>query len=713
MIIDWLKSLRSNIRSHRTSLSYAQPVQLENRTLLSAIPISPEFVVNTSTSGLQHQPAVAVDADGDFVVTWVSYGQDGSGYGVYAQRYNAAGIPQGPEFLVNSHTSGSQQSPAVAMDADGDFVIVWQSAYQDGDLTGVFAKRFDSFGNPNGSEFQVNSYTTDHQFLPDVAMDDNGDFVVTWQSTNQDGFSNGVFAQRYDSSGVAQGAEFQVNTFTTFQQYEPAVSMDGDGNFVIAWTSDQLDGSLTGVFARIFDAAGNPNGAEFQVNSFTTVSQFEPDITLDADGDFVVTWTSYQQDGSHNGIYFQRFNNTGVPQGPEVQVNETTIGNQFQSAVAVDNDGDFVVVWSSKDGPGSGYGIYSRQYDSSGTPLNSETLVNTTTLSNQSNPAIAVDADGDSVIVWESDAIDGDGTGIVARRYRASHQNTVGISRSAKFYLDSNHDRQWNGTVVDTLNSFGVTTDTPLVGDWNGDGYDDIGVWRNGIFYLDANGNGIWDGPSIDRKFVFGNPTDTPIVGDWNQDGKDEIGVWRLSKFYLDLNGNNQWDGAATDSVFSFGSASDKPIIGDWNGDGIDDVGVRRNSLFYLDSNGNQSWNAGVDAVFSFGNSSDIPLVGDWDGDGFDDVGVWRTGKFYLDATPDHIWDSFFDLVVSFGSTTDTPLIGYWRPKTIPGIPPAPTLLPGALSPSNSSISDSIPTTHPDEKNLASQLATPSKKRDR
>src|SRR2546429_68939 len=85
---------------------------------------------------------------------------------------------------------------------------------------------------PLGGEFGVNTYTTDNQNLGGVGMDAAGDFVITWQSTGQDGDSYGVYAQRYSATGLPLGAEFQVNTFTTNRQSGPAVAMDAGGDFV-------------------------------------------------------------------------------------------------------------------------------------------------------------------------------------------------------------------------------------------------------------------------------------------------------------------------------------------------------------------------------------------------------------------------------------------------------------------------------------------------
>ncbi|MGL5094775.1 MAG: Ig domain-containing protein, partial [Planctomycetia bacterium] len=101
-----------------------------------------EFLVNTHTTQGQLLPSVAMDANGDFVIACISGGQDGSFSGVYAQLYNAAGVPQEGEFLVNTFTTDSQSRPSVAMDADGDFVVAWGSYGQDGSGSGVYAQRY-------------------------------------------------------------------------------------------------------------------------------------------------------------------------------------------------------------------------------------------------------------------------------------------------------------------------------------------------------------------------------------------------------------------------------------------------------------------------------------------------------------------------------------------------------------------------------------------
>ncbi len=211
------------------------------------------FQVNTYTTGQHQFPTVAMDATGDFVIAWDSYGQDGSGHAVYAQRYNSTGATEGSNFKVNSYTTSNtgyfQSGPSVAMDAAGDFVIAWQAyLHGSGGAFGIYAQRYNSTGVVQGSQFRVNATTTDDEIAASVAMDAEGDFVIAWDSYGSSGPED-IFAERYNSTGVAQGSQIQVNTYTVDQLY-PSASMDSGGDFVIAWNSVGQDGSGAGVYAQ-------------------------------------------------------------------------------------------------------------------------------------------------------------------------------------------------------------------------------------------------------------------------------------------------------------------------------------------------------------------------------------------------------------------------------------------------------------------------------
>jgi hypothetical protein len=121
---------------------------------------------------------VAVDAEGDYVVAWISYEQDGSQSGIFACRFASNGTPLAAEFQVNAHTVIAQNDPALGLGEDGQFVVAWQSNSQDGPEYGIFARRFTSAGAPQGLDFQVNTRTAIYQSFPAVGSAAAGAFVV-------------------------------------------------------------------------------------------------------------------------------------------------------------------------------------------------------------------------------------------------------------------------------------------------------------------------------------------------------------------------------------------------------------------------------------------------------------------------------------------------------------------------------------------------------
>jgi hypothetical protein len=252
-------------------------------------------------------PAVAAGTGGAFVVVWTSRSQDGMLGGVFGQRFSGSGAPQGSEFRINSYTTGDQRLPAVAADASGRFVVVWSSYYEDGSGAGIFGRRFDASGMPQGGEFQVNTYTTGPQTFPSVASDASGNFVVVWHGSGQDGSGYGIRGRRFDAAGGAQGGEFLVNAYTSGNQLRPRVAAAADGRFTVVWNSSGQDGSSIGVFGRRFDAAGAAQGAEFRANSYTLGAQRTPAVASDPQGDFVVVWDSLGQYGDLTEVFGQRY----------------------------------------------------------------------------------------------------------------------------------------------------------------------------------------------------------------------------------------------------------------------------------------------------------------------------------------------------------------------------------------------------------------------
>ncbi len=387
-------------------------------TLTLANSTGPEYQVTSTVVGDQQAARVAMTSSGAYVVVWQSAGQDGSGQGIYAQQFDANRIALAPEFRVNTTTDGDQTAPAVATDASGGFAVVWQSA--DGAGTGIYLQRYAASGAALGGELRVNTRTAGNQSVADIAMDAAGNFVVVWQSDGQDGDRSGIYGQRYSASGVAQGSEFRVNTTVVKQQTTPAVAMDASGGFVVAWQSEDQDGDGWGIYAQRYAASGATLGAEFRVNTITFKDQTAPAIAMSDAGAFVIAWQG-QGDYTSNdfGIYAQRYDAGGTTNGPQFRANVRMPDQQTRPSVAMNAAGDFVIAWQSKnqDHPDHDEGIYARRYDADGTFAGGEFLVNSTTARKQIAPSVSYGDRGRFMAVWTSEAQDGSGLGVFGQGF--------------------------------------------------------------------------------------------------------------------------------------------------------------------------------------------------------------------------------------------------------------------------------------------------------
>jgi VCBS repeat-containing protein len=428
--------------------------------------------------------SVASDGAGNFVVVWNSFGQDGDQYGISAQRYDAGGAPVGGEFQVNTFTESFQIWPGVAMDDAGNFVVAWSSLDQDGSGFGVFAQRYDPSGDPVGGEFQVNTSTENSQLLPTVAMDGSGGFIVAWQSDGQ-----GVYAQRYDSNGDPVGDEFRVNTFTAGSPRNVSVVSDGAGNFVIAWDSDGQDGSGRGVYGQRYDSDGMPVGSEFQVNTFTSGSQSSPSVAMDGAGNFVVAWQGEGEGGF--GVYGQSYSADGTPVGGEFQIDTITSGSGGSPSVAMDGAGNFVVTWHINDPVGGEGGVYGQRYDADGISVGSEFQINTETINQQQFSQVTLDGAGNFVVVWLRPVALSSQWDVVARRYagglevvvnNVAPQFEAGLDETLHPPVAGVFNRTIDFTDPGTLDTHTVTVN---FGDGTGDHTFAVGPAGTRVFDLD------------------------------------------------------------------------------------------------------------------------------------------------------------------------------------------------------------------------------------
>ncbi len=267
--------------------SYASHEGMVTRQYLSdGTPATDYQPAAVNFSGQQGYAGLAETGFDNFVAVWSGNGT-GDSVGVFQRQFLSSGMPAGTESLVNTTTANGQFQPRVASRLGSGYVVVWRG-YGPTDDQGIFMRAFDASGLPQGGEVRVNSTTTGTQDTPDIAMAENGRFVVVWHGYGSSGNSV-VYAQRFDRNHLPVGDEIEVSSEASDSQFAPVVAMMPDGGFVVA-SHGSGPGDSTGVFLRRFDEFGDGQATLARVNSTLADSQRRAGIAVAPGGEIMVTW---------------------------------------------------------------------------------------------------------------------------------------------------------------------------------------------------------------------------------------------------------------------------------------------------------------------------------------------------------------------------------------------------------------------------------------
>jgi len=637
-----------------------------------------------------HYPSVTGLNDGGFVLTWNYTTHDGI-VEIYGQRYDQEGFPVGQEFQVTSPNEYRHWYPSMAGLTDGGFVVTWHSTTSngvgpDGSGDGVYAQRYDHNGIPVGEDFQVNSYTYSTQNDPSIAALTDGGFVITWQSNDVDNY--GVYGQRYDRNGVPMGEEFQVNSYTPHMQWESSVTGLTDGGFVVVWQSDIEDGIPNNdeIRGQRYDQNSLPIGEEFSINSYTENNQKEAVVTGLNDGGFVVIWQSEHQDGNGWEIYGQRYDKNGLPVDEEFRVNSETESDQIKPSVTAFANGGFVVNWTvDKIGTSSLKKVYSKRYNQNG---NSDPEILVSSFNGHNSPISATGhlADGRYVVVWDSSTwdqenglqhkINGRILGIKQENILPNPNETQQVIWSKRVGI-SGYDRV-SGISTDSEGNVYVTGSFRESIDLDGDGTDDFtsaGYDDAYIAKYSSNGTFVWAKGFGNSSFDLGQDISTDSEGnvyttgyfresiDLNGDGTADFTSAGGSDVYIakySTDGTLAWakgfgggngdrgHSISTDSVGNVYATGEFFGSIDLNGDGTADLtstGVNDAYIAKYSSNGTLAWATQVGSRrgdsgngISTDSAGNVYVTGmfagsiDLNGDGIADLTVGQIDDAYDEA---------------------------------------------------------------------------------
>ncbi len=520
-IIAWKSNYPSNI--------YARHVAIDGTTLRSTF--------NVSDDTGKWAPAIASNQKGQFIIAWRD--RRNGDEDIYAQCYNEAGTAVGNNFRVNDDNGNAyQSSPAVAMDDNGNVLVIWSDERDERD---IYAQRLKYDGTKVENNFKINDGEgsfSKYYFQVQVVADEQGDYYITWGDSRHG--EQDIYVQRLMSTGIHSGNNFKVNDdVDSGLQTSPEIATDRYGNFVVVW-NDKIY-SYTDIYARRYDFMGIPIGVPFRVNDDEgMVYRYgSMSITQNGAGEFIIVWLDVRN--NEKSIYAQRYSRNGAPQGPNFHVNND-LGTGYLSSpsVGIDGSGNFIITWRAEvSSENDDDNIYAKRYTFNGTASGSTFRVNDVEDSADVNrqPCIAVNSKGNVIISWV-DRRENYKSDIYAQRYSsdgsAEGQNfkvNKYVENAKQYRPHSAVDGQGNFLIVwqfdnDSLGVYAQRYDQngdPLGDNFQVTNFDGGSISNYSAIAMDRTGRFViaWDDYYTGNGDIYGQR--------YSSDGKPLNGSFRLN----------------------------------------------------------------------------------------------------------------------------------------------------------------------------------------
>ena len=312
-------------------------------------PICPEFQVNTYTYNIQVGSRSASDGT-NYLVVWASVRQGTYHRSLYGQYLDRYGTKIGSEFFIDGGTNALTGGDIASNGSS--YFVVYDNYHHGQDIYGVL---YDNEGNVLKSNQRINTYITNHQRIPSV-ISDGRNYLVVWQSIDQDGSHNGAYGRLYDNEGNSLTGEIFLNIDWQYSAQQRLRVASNGKNYLVVWESAQGDGDNYGIRGIYLDNEGSVIGREIIVNDYIQDGQGAPFACSDGENYFVA-WRSFGQDGSVTGVYGRLLDDSGLRIGEEFRLNSYTNGDQYGRDMVSDGD-KYIALWSSNGQDGSSYGVY-------------------------------------------------------------------------------------------------------------------------------------------------------------------------------------------------------------------------------------------------------------------------------------------------------------------------------------------------------------------
>ncbi len=335
-----------------------------------------------------------------------------AGAGLAQEADQALPQHQRIETRANTFEYNRQQDATLAIAEDGRILVAWGSRRQEHGTFGVFAQLLDPLGRRIGTELHVNEYLPDGQMEPAAAFGPDGSAWVAWSSVGQDGSRNGVYLRRLaevettDEEGLtssrfaATGDEILVNESRLGDQVDPALAVNAAGELLVVWVSEHT--GAESVFARRFDAAGEPLGGEFRLGASEAGRENLPTVVALGDG-FVAAWGRTDESGRPQGLFGRRVGPEGIA-GDEFLLSPQDGRFHVEPSLDTDGAGRLALAWMASE-PGAEWEVHSRLFDADGAPLTEPAAMPGVDAGHRNGATVAMAKDGRYLVAYNAHGV--------------------------------------------------------------------------------------------------------------------------------------------------------------------------------------------------------------------------------------------------------------------------------------------------------------------
>ena len=266
-----------------------------------------------------------------------------------------------------------------------------------------------------GTAQEIDS-VADSAIFPQLSSDPSGNAIAVWMQKHEGQYR--IWTNRYDhETDNWTTASLIENTATEGSAQYPQIAMDNNGNGLAVWKQEQgINSNTYTISSSRYNSSDNTWSDAQLVSIENATSVAFSEIVFDRQGDAIAVWN--QTDDGQNNIWANRYSVIDNSWGSAVTIDQTE-NDTSEPKIAVDLNGNALVVWHQREA-NAVKSIWTNRYlaesNSWGSPVVIETGDGDAPLANGvSNAQIAIDTAGNGIAVWSQH--DGTEDSIWVNRY--------------------------------------------------------------------------------------------------------------------------------------------------------------------------------------------------------------------------------------------------------------------------------------------------------